>query len=216
MMGLQERSVLTAALCLALTACGGSQPNARFDDGKGNIAWREALAVAGVAEPASSYYPRIAEMTLEQASLALGPCIELSADCGLLMLQTHPRLKDAQLKYAWPHSLGRMAPQLVPELLARGAKADGAALLAAMSRRRAEWPARQQIVKQLLLANAPVDAQDFDGHSALHLAARDGDAELVRLLLSFGADRQRLNRRGLSAYQLAMGQGAEEAASLLR
>ena len=172
--------------------------------------------VAGVGNPVNSYFPRIKEMSLDEASHALGPCLELSAGCGQLMLQNHRDLRGEQLRFAWPYALKHMPPELVPEFFNRGAPADGKALISAMSRPGNQWPQRQAVVKLLLLANAPVNAEDFDGLTALHLAARDGDTELVRMLISFGADRHRPNRRGVTPYQLAMGQGAEEAANLLR
>jgi len=53
-----------------LSAC--SRPSS-FDDGPQNIAWTETLLVAGVGDSVNRYYPRISEMSLAQASQALGP-----------------------------------------------------------------------------------------------------------------------------------------------
>ena len=42
--------------------------------------------------------------------------------------------------------------------------------------------------------NIQVDAQDRDGNSALHIAARQNDLESVRVILTFGANPHLMNR----------------------
>ena len=196
-----------------LAAC--SRPSA-FDDGPRNIAWREALLMAGVGDSVNGYYPRISEMNLTQASQALGPCMALARECGEQMLATHPELRGSALTIAWRSSLQQAPSELVPLLLERGAPADAEAMDTAMRRPPQQVAERLAVIRHLLLAGAPVDAEDFDGLTALHRAARDGDSELVALLLSFGADRARPTRTGITALQLAQAQGAQAAVALLQ
>ena len=204
----------SCAMSLWIVACQPKAPT--FNDSPDNVGWREALLQAGVGSAVERNYPRIAEMSLQQASNALGSCIELDALCGETMLRVHPDLRGEHLKSAWPWALKRASPEVTAELLKRGAVADGRAIEAAMEQPRERAAQRLQVMRLLLLANAPVNYSDFYGETALHHAAREGDAELVSLLISFGADRVRENRKGVTPYQLAMAQGADEAAALLR
>jgi len=44
---------------------------------------------------------------------------------------------------------------------------------------------------------------DFDGDTALHRAVREGNADIVILLLSYGAKKSHKNLEGLTVIQLA-------------
>ena len=50
---------------------------------------------------------------------------------------------------------------------------------------------------QLLIEKGtPVNEQDIDGNTALHLAAEDGDLDLIEILLEYGASKDILNNSG--------------------
>ncbi len=204
-----KRFVAAASLLLALlTAACSSQSN--FNDDPRNIVWREALAQAGVAGK-----PRIRELTLEEASLVLGSCVAMKPSCADLVLETQPDLRGPALATAWPHALNDMDERFLPILLARGAVANEEAMVHAMRRPRERSAQRLAVIGHLLAAGAPVDAENFDGETALQQAAEQSDTPLVQLLLQHGAEPARKNRDGLSARQLALAQGADEIVALL-
>jgi len=140
----------------------------------------------------------------------------LASECGEQMLSSHPELRGGALTIAWRSSLQEIPARLVPTLIERGAPADAEAMDTAMRRPPQQAAERLAVIRLLLMADAPVDAEDFDGLTPLHRAAREGDSELVALLLSFGADRERTTREGITPLQLAQAQGAEEAVALLQ
>ncbi|CAD0100683.1 unnamed protein product [Aureobasidium mustum] len=74
------------------------------------------------------------------------------------------------------------------------------ALLSAAMSREGQF---QEVIKLLLRAEANVDAQDFDGKTALHTAAQAGDLDLVRLLISRKAKINVKNNEGRSALDFA-------------
>ncbi|XP_024369505.1 serine/threonine-protein kinase VIK isoform X2 [Physcomitrium patens] len=51
-------------------------------------------------------------------------------------------------------------------------------------------------VKKLLDQGMPVDATDYDGRTALHLAASEGHTDIVKLLLEYNADVNPIDRNG--------------------
>jgi ankyrin repeat protein len=51
-------------------------------------------------------------------------------------------------------------------------------------------------IKELLDQNAVVNASDYDGRTALHLAASEGHVPVVELLLKRGADVNPVDRWG--------------------
>ncbi len=59
-------------------------------------------------------------------------------------------------------------------------------------------------VQALLEAGAALEAQDYDGHTALMLAAQYGRADTVSLLLAKGAHADARDKRGWNAYMLAL------------
>ena len=64
------------------------------------------------------------------------------------------------------------------------------------------------MARRLLQAGARTDCVNKTGDSALHLAAINGNAAMLRLLLEAGADRSATNANGLTAQQLANKPGA--------
>ncbi|KAI0281734.1 hypothetical protein BC826DRAFT_1068017 [Russula brevipes] len=50
----------------------------------------------------------------------------------------------------------------------------------------------------------------------MHLAARNGYAKIVELLLERGADPDLLNDEGRTPYQLSLGKGRQKVADLIR
>jgi ankyrin repeat protein len=54
-------------------------------------------------------------------------------------------------------------------------------------------------------AGADLNAVDHDGNTALHHAAARGDNEMIRYLVSKGADVKRVNRAGQTTVDMANG-----------
>ncbi|KAF8445093.1 ankyrin repeat-containing domain protein [Terfezia claveryi] len=54
-------------------------------------------------------------------------------------------------------------------------------------------------MKVLLDKAASINATNSDGETALHIAARHGNAQIVGLLLQSGADRSRITSMGATA-----------------
>ena len=63
-------------------------------------------------------------------------------------------------------------------------------------------PAVKYLVEEL---GADVNAVDADGNSAVHNAASRGDNEMVRYLVSKGADVKKVNRAGQTTIDVANG-----------
>ena len=77
-------------------------------------------------------------------------------------------------------------------------------------------PGHKEVVRLLLEFGVDKDAADFDGMTALHWAAENGDNEVVQLLLQFGADKDVATSRGRkSALHLAAFEGHLEVVRLL-
>ena len=83
----------------------------------------------------------------------------------------------------------------------------------------AHWDARRQVamIRLLLKAGAPINAQDKNGATPLHRAVRTRCAAAVKCLLEAGADPAIRNKPGSTAFHLAVqntgrgGSGAERA-----
>jgi ankyrin repeat protein len=74
-----------------------------------------------------------------------------------------------------------------------------------------------EAVKALLDAGAPIDARDTESQSTpLHRAASWGRVDVVKLLLERGADARLADKNGHTALDLAVANGQNEAAALLR
>ena len=62
---------------------------------------------------------------------------------------------------------------------------------------------RNKLIELLVRHKVPIDAQNKDGNTALHIASLRGDLETVRLLLQNSADWALTNREGRTALQAA-------------
>lgn len=71
------------------------------------------------------------------------------------------------------------------------------------------------IVKKLLELGYPVDSQDYDEETPLHLAARMGNSDIVQILVGHGANRDLLNIDDLSPYNIAEEEGFLELLPIL-
>lgn len=72
------------------------------------------------------------------------------------------------------------------------------------------------ILKAILSYDGYVNATDIDGHSALHYACRLGNAQAVRVLLSFKADYLLLTKDGRLATDVALQYDQEESYRLIQ
>ncbi|WP_431113149.1 ankyrin repeat domain-containing protein [Variovorax paradoxus] len=94
-------------------------------------------------------------------------------------------------------------------LVGAGARADGRALVAAVS-------AEQLESARLLIAlGAPVNEQSTAGLTALHCAAYSGNIEMVELLLAQGADPSIIDQEGKTPAQIAEEEYWEELVAVL-
>jgi ankyrin repeat protein len=73
-----------------------------------------------------------------------------------------------------------------------------------------------EVVKLLVEAGAPVNAQQHKGWTPLHEAVRQGSEAMVRLLLSHGADPKQQNEDGKSAIGLAADEAKPAILKLLK
>lgn len=73
-----------------------------------------------------------------------------------------------------------------------------------------------EVVRLVVEAGAPIDAQQQKGYTALHAAVHRSDAELVRYLLAHGADPKVQNEEGASAIGMAAAQGDVAILKLLK
>ena len=75
---------------------------------------------------------------------------------------------------------------------------------------------RNAVVQLLVERGCPPDARSSDqGYTALHLAANNGNVELIEFLLRSGADRNLKTGAGETAHDLAVKQGDTNAAKIL-
>ena len=74
---------------------------------------------------------------------------------------------------------------------------------------------RTDIVRELLTTDIEVNLGDCNGYTALHGAAENGHAEIVRILLMHGADPTRKLVTGETAYDLACKSGHTVCAALI-
>lgn len=68
----------------------------------------------------------------------------------------------------------------------------------------------------LIAHKAPLETRDVFGRTALMLASGSGHVEAVRLLLRRGADADSTDQHGLTAMEMAVAQGQDKAALLIR
>jgi len=72
-----------------------------------------------------------------------------------------------------------------------------------------------EIVRMLVESEAPVNAKQHGGWTALHAAADNGDLEMIKILLQNGADRLAQNDDGKTPAQIAQLKGRDQALQLL-
>ncbi len=75
---------------------------------------------------------------------------------------------------------------------------------------------RRHMAQLLLAAGAEIDLPDASGYTPLHLAAHDGDVELVGALLARGAEVNPRHDKGQTPLAVAVAAGHGEAADLLK
>lgn len=72
-----------------------------------------------------------------------------------------------------------------------------------------------EIVRMLVESDAPVNAKQHGGWTALHAAADNGDEEMIKILLQHGADPLAQNDDGKTPAQIAQLRGRDKAFQLL-
>ena len=70
--------------------------------------------------------------------------------------------------------------------------------------------------RELISNGANVNAGKQDDWTPIHLSARNGHLEVVKLLLEHGADVRMLNDEGRTPYQVSLGKGHRKIVDLLR
>jgi ankyrin repeat protein len=71
------------------------------------------------------------------------------------------------------------------------------------------------MAKILVYAGCPVDGRDDWGRTALHLAAEEGDAAMIKVFLSLGADKHVQDTSGSTPLALAQHNGHAKVFRLL-
>ena len=72
------------------------------------------------------------------------------------------------------------------------------------------------VVQAMIARKASLDAQRVDGFTTLHFAARKGHTKVVRALKSAGASLTLRDKRGRSAFDIAIGAKRPDAAAVLK
>ncbi|MFC3770851.1 ankyrin repeat domain-containing protein [Paenibacillus sp. GCM10012303] len=76
---------------------------------------------------------------------------------------------------------------------------------------------KMEVIELLLASGAQTDSFDSNGHTALHTAAfHEDNLEIIRLLVRYGADVNAGSEGGETALSLALRQGNNNVAALLR
>lgn len=102
-------------------------------------------------------------------------------------------------------------------LLKHGAKVDARNAEGATALHDAALAGQRAVAAALLDAGAPIDARDSESQATpLHRAASWGRVDVVKLLLERGADARLTDKSGHTALDLAVANGQNEAAALLR
>ena len=134
----------------------------------------------------------------------------------LLNRGADPNVRDKQGYTALSHAVQAMYEKVVDALLnrpdldpnARGLN-NRPVLLAFV------WREDKPRVEKLLARGADVSAQDADGDTALHGAAKSGNVELLQILLDKGANPNAKNKQGGTPLMWAAVFGHSDAARLL-
>ena len=109
-------------------------------------------------------------------------------------------------------------PEIASALIANGAdiSAVAANAMKVAPLHSAATSRSHEVVRQLLAADAPVNARQHGGWTALHAAAANGDIEMIRDLLAHGADIKAANDEGKTANDLAQAKGYADVMKLLQ
>lgn len=134
----------------------------------------------------------------------------------LLTRGADPNVKDKRGYTALSHAVEAMYEDVVDALMNRpnldtnSQGLNGRPVLLAYV-----WRDDKARVEKLLAHGANVNAQDADGDTALHGAARSGNVEIARILLDKGANLNAKNNQGGTPLMWAAVYGHEDAAQLL-
>lgn len=136
----------------------------------------------------------------------------------LLKAGADPRVRDATGKAPLVYAAGKGFTQIVEDLLAAGAPVDGrddhdlTALMWAAGHSN-DVPATEGLatVTLLLERGARLNLTDDRGRGALMIAAARGHEEIVGYLLARGADSEKRDKAGKTAFDLAVNEAARQA-----
>ena len=125
----------------------------------------------------------------------------------------------AQGRTALHRALGAGAPEICRFLLDKGANPQ---IVDSMKRTSLHWAAMApsgacescKLLFEFGLGAKMLDLQSKSGSTALHMAAEQGKADVVQLLLELGADRSLKDEEGKTAENLAKGAGHKDVVGL--
>ena len=108
-------------------------------------------------------------------------------------------------------------PTIARELVRRGADVDAVSMnpMEVTPLHSAAAAHATEIVRMLAESDAPVNAKQHGGWTALHAAADYGDEEMIKILLEHGADPLTQNDDGKTPAQIAQLKGRDKALQLL-
>ncbi len=131
---------------------------------------------------------------------------------------THVNARDANYSTPLHYAVSSGQREVATLLLARGADVDAQNyrgetslhLLAAFS-----TPKNTELAELLVSHKATLNLYDSDGSAPLHVAAREGNSDMIKFLLRRGADPKQGDKYGRTAMQLAVRGGHEDLAKVL-
>jgi hypothetical protein len=136
--------------------------------------------------------------------------------------------RNGALQEPWLDALWQPKPTALGQLLAEGMDPDSPLdelqsrplhlLFIGEACRRTERPTRQDTltsVDLLLAAGAVINAADGRGNTPLMLAVSHCDGQVIKKLIAAGADPDRVNSRGLTAFEMTLSNPGDAALELL-